>query len=59
MVWIAGIVLVAFTAARDGIPWWRAMPVGLGAVERGLVFTEVAALAALGIWAIAKQRRTA
>ncbi|GAB1820601.1 DUF998 domain-containing protein [Herbidospora sp. RD11066] len=59
VVWLAGIGLVAFTAARDGIPWWRAMPVGLGAVERGLVFTEVAALAALGIWAIVKQGRTA
>lgn len=59
VVWIAGIVLVAYTAARDGIPWWRAMPVGLGAVERGLVFTEMAALAALGIWAVAQQGRTA
>lgn len=59
VVWIAGIALVGYTAARDGIPWWRAMPVGLGAVERGLVFTEIAALAALGIWAVARQGRTA
>ncbi|WP_066372654.1 DUF998 domain-containing protein [Herbidospora mongoliensis] len=59
VVWIAGIASVAFTAARDGIPWWRAMPIGLGAVERGLVFTEMAALAALGVWAIARQRHPA
>ncbi|MEV1167135.1 DUF998 domain-containing protein [Nonomuraea sp. NPDC049784] len=49
VLWVVGIAAVMLIGARDGMPWWRVMPLGL--VERGLAVTEVAALLALGVWA--------
>ena len=37
---------------RTGTPWFRAIPLGL--IERGLVITEVAAVAALALWVLAR-----
>ncbi|QFY12741.1 DUF998 domain-containing protein [Nonomuraea phyllanthi] len=52
VLWVAGIVAVMLIGAENGLPWYRAMPLGL--VERGLAATEVAALLSLGVWAAAK-----
>ncbi|MEW9553567.1 DUF998 domain-containing protein [Nonomuraea sp. NPDC050783] len=52
VLWVVGIGTVALIGARNGMPWYRVMPLGL--VERGLAITEVAALLALGVWAAAK-----
>ncbi len=43
------MIAVMTIGAQSGLPWWRVMPLGL--VERGLAVIEVAALAALGVWA--------
>lgn len=40
-----------------GVPWWRAVPLGL--LERGLALAEVLVVALLGAWALAHARRTA
>ncbi|HEX4816248.1 MAG TPA: DUF998 domain-containing protein, partial [Nonomuraea sp.] len=53
VLWVAGIGAVILIASQNGMPWWRAMPLGL--VERGLAVTEVATLLALGVWAAARQ----
>ncbi|MFB9621806.1 DUF998 domain-containing protein [Nonomuraea helvata] len=57
VLWVVGIATVMVIGARQGLPWWRAMPLGL--VERGMAVTEVAALLALGVWAAARQLETA
>lgn len=54
--WVVGIAAVMFVGARNGLPWWRVMPLGLA--ERGMAVTEVAALLALGVWAAAKRLDT-
>ncbi|MEQ4716768.1 DUF998 domain-containing protein [Nonomuraea sp. B19D2] len=56
VLWVVGIATLMLIGATDGLPWWRAMPLGL--VERGLAVTEVAALLALGVWAAARQLGT-
>jgi hypothetical protein len=38
-----------------GVPWWRAVPLGL--LERGLALAEVLVVALLGAWALAHARR--
>jgi hypothetical protein len=38
-----------------GVPWWRAVPLGL--LERGLALAEVLVVAVLGVWALAHARR--
>lgn len=40
-----------------GVPWWRAVPLGL--LERGLALAEVLVVALLGAWALAHARRPA
>ncbi|MHC1557690.1 DUF998 domain-containing protein [Actinomycetospora sp. C-140] len=40
-----------------GVPWWRAVPLGL--LERGLALAEVVVVALLGLWALAHARRDA
>ncbi|MDD7937338.1 DUF998 domain-containing protein [Actinomycetospora lutea] len=40
-----------------GVPWWRAVPLGL--LERGLALAEVVVVALLGAWALAHARRSA
>ncbi|GLW05156.1 hypothetical protein Misp01_02860 [Microtetraspora sp. NBRC 13810] len=50
--WVVGITGVMAVASWQGLPWWRAMPLGL--VERGLVVTEIVTLLALGVWAAAR-----
>lgn len=40
-----------------GVPWWRAVPLGL--LERGLALAEVLVVALLGAWALAHARRSA
>ncbi|MEU6718503.1 DUF998 domain-containing protein [Nonomuraea sp. NPDC046802] len=57
VLWVVGIGTMIAIGARDGLPWWQVMPLGL--VERGLAITEVAALLALGVWAAAKRLGTA
>ncbi|NUR83185.1 MAG: DUF998 domain-containing protein [Nonomuraea sp.] len=52
--WVIGIATMVYVGARSGMAWWQVMPLGL--VERGLAVTEVAALAALGIWAMRRTR---
>ena len=39
-----------------GLPWWRAVPLGL--LERGLALAEVLVVALLGLWALAHARRS-
>jgi len=39
-----------------GLPWWRAVPLGL--LERGLALAEVLVVALLGLWALAQARRS-
>jgi hypothetical protein len=39
-----------------GVPWWRAVPLGL--LERGLALAEVLVVALLGLWALAHARRS-
>ncbi|MEV6031272.1 DUF998 domain-containing protein [Nonomuraea sp. NPDC052116] len=56
VLWVAGIAAAMFIGARNGLAWWRVMPLGL--VERGMAVTEVAALLALGVWAAAKRLDT-
>ncbi|MEV0229976.1 DUF998 domain-containing protein [Nonomuraea sp. NPDC050786] len=56
VLWVVGIATVMLVGARQGLPWWRAMPLGL--VERGMAVTEVSALLALGVWAAARQLDT-
>lgn len=51
--WVAGIGAMIVYAAANDLRWWRVMP--LGVVERGLVYTEVAALVALGVWAAVRR----
>ena len=49
--------IVGAIAARGitGVPWWRAVPLGL--LERGLALAEVLVVALLGAWALAHARR--
>ncbi|MBB6344980.1 DUF998 domain-containing protein [Nonomuraea muscovyensis] len=49
VLWVVGIGAMVLVGARNGLPWYRVMPLGL--VERGLAVTEVAALVALGVFA--------
>ncbi|PVZ03435.1 uncharacterized protein DUF998 [Actinomycetospora cinnamomea] len=51
--------IVAAIALRSvtGVPWWRAVPLGL--LERGLALAEVLVVALLGAWALAHARRSA
>ena len=51
--------IVAAIALRGvtGVPWWRAVPLGL--LERGLALAEVLVVALLGAWALANARRAA
>lgn len=50
--------IVAAIALRGitGVPWWRAVPLGL--LERGLALAEVLVVALLGAWALAHARRS-
>ena len=43
------LVVALLAMPLTGTPWYRAVPLGL--VERGLALSEVAALAALAVWA--------
>lgn len=49
--------IVGAIAARGvaGVPWWRAVPLGL--LERGLALAEVLVVALLAAWALAHTRR--
>lgn len=49
------ILYAVLVTALVGTPWWRVVP--LGYVERLLVLTEVLALLAAGMWAIAAANR--
>jgi hypothetical protein len=57
--WLGAASVVAFSpllfavlrSAVVGTPWWRMIP--LGYVERALVLTEVMAVLAIGVWAVA------
>ncbi|GIH99755.1 DUF998 domain-containing protein [Planobispora takensis] len=53
VLWLLGIAGAIVFAERSGLAWWQVMPLGL--VERGLAVTEVAVVAALGIWAARRE----
>ncbi|WP_433781101.1 DUF998 domain-containing protein [Actinomycetospora sp. CA-101289] len=50
--------IVGAIAARTltGVPWWRAVPLGL--LERGLALAEVLVVGLLGAWALGHARRS-
>lgn len=57
--WIALATFVPIVAAialrpLTGVPWWRAVPLGL--LERALSLAEVAVVILLGLWALAAAR---
>ncbi|GIH90812.1 hypothetical protein Psi01_14420 [Planobispora siamensis] len=54
VLWLLGIAGAIVFAERSGLAWWQVMPLGL--VERGLAVTEVAVVAALGVWAARRER---
>ena len=54
LAWFSPLIVALIMAPRTGTPWFRAIPLGL--IERGLVITEVAAIAALALWALAATR---
>jgi len=56
LVWFSPLALAVLLAPVTGVPWYRAIPLGL--VERGLALTEVIAVIALGLWAL-RHRETA
>lgn len=53
VLFVLSMAAVMTIGAQNGLPWWRVMPIGL--VERGLAVIEVAALAALGVWAVGQR----
>ncbi|MHA6792579.1 DUF998 domain-containing protein [Pseudonocardia bannensis] len=55
LVWLAPILAGFALRPLTGVPWWRAVPLGL--LERGLAATEVALVVALGLWAAARARQ--
>ena len=55
LAWFSPLIVAMIMAPRTGTPWFRAIPLGL--IERGLVITEVAAIVALALWALAATRR--
>ena len=54
LVWFSPLALAILLAPVTGVPWYRAIPLGL--VERGLALSEVLAVLALGIWAFRAAR---
>lgn len=48
LLWLAPLVFAATRMVFGGPPWWHALPLGL--MERGIVFSEIAATAAIGLW---------
>lgn len=55
LAWFSLIIGALLLTPITGTPWYQAIPLGL--VERGLVLTEVAAVIALGAWALTSPRR--
>ncbi len=49
--WFSPLIVAMIMAPSTGTPWFRAIPLGL--IERGMVITEVAAILALALWALA------
>ena len=56
LAWLGCLLGAWLISPITGIPWWRALPIGL--VERGLVLCEVAAVVALGVWVVTSTKRT-
>lgn len=48
LLWLAPLVFAAAQMVFGGPPWWHALPLGL--MERGIVFSAIAATAAIGLW---------
>jgi hypothetical protein len=55
LAWFASLIGAWMLSPVTGVPWYRALPIGL--VERGLVLCDVAAIVALGAWVITATRR--
>jgi hypothetical protein len=53
LLYLAGLGVLVYLGTQDGLRWWQIMPLGL--VERGLAIVEVAAVAALGLWAAGRR----
>jgi hypothetical protein len=56
LAWFAPLLGAIVLSPLIRTPWYQAIPLGL--VERGLVFSEVLAVIALGIWAFSATKRT-
>ena len=56
LAWFGTLIGAWLISPITGVPWYRALPIGL--VERGLVLSEVAAVVALGLWVVIATRRT-
>jgi hypothetical protein len=52
--WLGVLIGAWLISPVTGIPWYRALPIGL--VERGLVLCEVAAVVAVGVWVLTATR---
>ncbi len=53
--WFAVILGAMVLSPRRSTPWWQAIPLGL--VERGLLLSEVLAVAFLAVWVLSATRR--
>jgi hypothetical protein len=54
LIWLGVLIGAWLISPVTGIPWYRALPIGL--VERGLVLCEVAAVVAVGVWVLTATR---
>lgn len=55
LVWFSPLVGAMLLSPVTGVPWYRAVPIGL--IERGLVLSEVLAVLALGIWSMSATKQ--
>ncbi len=56
LAWFAPLFGAWLLSPVTGLPWYRAVPLGL--VERGLLLCEVAAVVAVGVWVLTATGRT-
>lgn len=56
LAWLVAILAGIPVGPLVGRPWWQVLPLGL--MERGLALTLVAAVAALGVWAVRQPARS-
>lgn len=54
LAWLTPLLVAAANMLAGGRPWWRVVPLGL--MERGIVFTEIAAMIAVATWLLVRAR---